>query len=191
MTSAQPDIVPLYQPELTPWQRLTPAEKHDAVREQVETLGNTYGAAAVALGCSRLAIAGTIERSRRKASPIIANSGAKNQHLPKRAKANKAGKPSTRFKKQPHQGLTVLVPLGEPTDAYTPPAGAWAPLPGSSPVLLHLLEPGGCRWPTGADSPFLFCALPVHGEGVYCADHAAVAYREPPPQIKKGRANGP
>ena len=82
MTSAQPDIVPLYQPELTPWQRLTPAEKHDAVREQVETLGNTYGAAAAALGTSRVAIAGVVERSRRKAKPIVANSGAKNGATP-------------------------------------------------------------------------------------------------------------
>lgn len=48
--------------------------------------------------------------------------------------------------------------------------------PGTVPLLELGLD--GCKWPSG-DGPFLFCNRPQHDGLVYCAGHAALAYRSP------------
>jgi GcrA cell cycle regulator len=56
-----------------------------------------------------------------------------------------------------------------------PREAAWNALPGSSPVELVDLEPHHCRWPIGADSPFLYCAQHRHQGSSYCEAHALMA----------------
>lgn len=185
MTEAH-TIVPLYQPPLTDWQRLTPAEKQDAVRRHVETDGRTYDQAAKALGCSRVAIAGVVERSLRSPNPIRSSSGKKGAPRSKaKPKTLKGATPNRRVKipRRPHQGLTSLVPLGAPAEPYTAPPGAWDALPGSSPVPLAELDRDACKWPVYTDRPYLFCALPVAADGVYCERHKAIGTREPPKKV--------
>jgi hypothetical protein len=181
-------IVPLYQPPLTDWQRLTPAEKQDAVRRHVEIDGRTYDQAAKALGCSRVAIAGVVERSLRSPNPIRSGSGRKGAPRSK-AKQKHKGSPNRRVKmpRRPHQGLTNLVPLGAPAEPYVPPPGAWDALPGSSPVPLAEIDRDACKWPVYTDRPYLFCALPVKADSPYCPEHSARAFRELP-TLKKGNA---
>ncbi len=180
------------------WELLSPEEKIEHTREQVVTLGRTYSAAAAALGTTRHGIAGAIERSTRTGNPIRTSSGLKNQNsTPKGAAggrrdaktkaANKArAKPKTR---SPRLGSFLRLPSEIPVAGdieIVSKSDAWGPLPGSTPVAIadHV---SGCRWPTGADLPFHYCNEPVTGEKVYCAAHAAIAYREPPPRKDNGR----
>lgn len=184
MTEAH-TITPLYQPPLTDWQRLTPAEKQDAVRRHVETDGLSYAQAAALLGCNREAIAGVVSRARKSATPIKSNSGLRNQKGVHKGKQKPKGSPNRRVKipRRPHQGLTNLVPLGAPAEPYVPPPGAWDALPGSSPVPLAELAHGACKWAIG-DRPMLFCAEPAQEGKSYCPTHCDWAYRELP--SKKG-----
>lgn len=153
-------IVPLYQPALTDWQRLTPQQKRDQVRQHVERDGLSYSQAAAILGCAREAIAGVVERAKRAKDPIKSNSGLKNQKgVHKKQKLTST--PNRRVKvRKPHQGLTNLIPLSPPTDPEPLNTDAWSPLPGSSPVPLADLGAHACKWPL-SDRPFLFCALPA------------------------------
>ena len=42
-----------------------------------------------------------------------------------------------------------------------------------SPVAFDVMvDGGGCRWPIGDNSPFLFCNNPRHEKGSYCKGHA-------------------
>ncbi len=50
----------------------------------------------------------------------------------------------------------------------------WNPLPSSTPRRLHDLGAHQCKWAVG-ESPFMFCAEPTDGEGIYCQHHAAMA----------------
>lgn len=178
-------------PELTRWQALTPEQKTAEVRQAMAD-GLTYAKAAEQLGATRVAIAGVIERSLRKPNPIRSNSGMKNQNKAaaggtRTGKTARAKKARAKAKARPHQGFNTLVPLGPSSgETYKPLTGAWDALPGSSPVAIadHVL---GCRWPTGENRPFRYCNEPVKAGGVYCASHAAISYREPPPRKDNGR----
>ncbi len=67
----------------------------------------------------------------------------------------------------------------------TPPRPAIPDLPGTATVMT--LGAHMCKWPIGdpSSSEFSFCGRRA-SEGVYCVEHAKVAYQ---PQIKKGGAS--
>ena len=169
------------------WGLLSAQEKTERVREQVVTLGRTYSAAAEALGTTRHGIAGTINRAALTDNPIRSSSGLKNQKGVKgaagggRTAKTKAAKKARAKAKPKHAGFHKFVALAIPEDAIerTPARqDVWGALPGSSPVAIADHH-DGCRWPVGPDLPFRYCNEPVAGEKVYCAAHAAIAYREP------------
>jgi GcrA cell cycle regulator len=56
-------------------------------------------------------------------------------------------------------------------DARDMGLGAWDALADSRPVSLVDLEAGMCRWPIGADSPYLFCGCQVIPGKSYCGTH--------------------
>jgi GcrA cell cycle regulator len=65
-------------------------------------------------------------------------------------------------------------PIPEPAFALDPRdmgLGAWDALADSRPVSLVELEAGMCRWPVGADSPYLFCGCQVIPGKSYCGTH--------------------
>ena len=178
--------------ELTRWQALTAAEKTAEVRQAMAE-GKSYAQTAEALGTSRVAIAGVVERSRRSPDPIRSSSGLKNQKKGeaggKTRAAAKAAKKARARTKPKHAGFHKFVALAIPEDAIerTPARqDVWGALPGSSPVAIADHH-DGCRWPVGPDLPFRYCNEPVAGEKVYCAAHAAIAYREPPLRKDNGR----
>lgn len=166
------------------WAEATPNEKYAVVRQAVETDGLTYEQAAHRLGApSKHAIAGVVDRS--AASPegkIRSTSGLKGVASPskkKRKPRSKSDKP-----KKKHQGLTNIVPLNTPDETPEPVhAGAWVPLPGSSPIAIAD-HTDGCRWPVGTDLPFRYCNEDVRAGSTYCAAHYSLSYREPPPRIR-------
>jgi len=201
--------------ELTRWQALTAAEKTAEVRQAMAE-GKSYAQTAEALGTSRVAIAGVVERSRRSPDPIRSSSGLKNQKKGeaggKTRAAAKAAKKARARAKPKHAGFHKFVALNgnvqfwvelsdgrEVFQCLSPVAipegfvdrsavssGAWEALAGSTPVALADLPNGACKWAIG-DRPMLFCAEPVDGDKPYCSIHAALAYREPPPRKDNGR----
>lgn len=178
------------------WSLLTPEEKQAAVRQAVAAEGLTYSQAAIALGTTRVAIAGVVERSLRKPNPIRSSSGKKGGSAPgaaggrrtaKTKAANKArAKPRPARKIPPRLNAFSRLPSEESLPPVPTRGDVWAALPGSSPVAIadHV---SGCRWPIGADLPFKFCNEPVVEGKVYCLHHSAVGYREPPPRKDNGR----
>lgn len=60
-------------------------------------------------------------------------------------------------------------------------SAAWLALPGTVPKALTDLGVNECRWPIG-ENPTLFCGCAT--EKLYCAAHAAIAYR-PFPKVEK------
>lgn len=78
-------------------------------------------------------------------------------------------------------------PAAVPTQVAQPSAPAPMPeLPGTATVLT--LGAHMCKWPIGDPSSreFSFCGRRA-SEGVYCVEHARVAYQ---PQVKKGTKDG-
>ncbi len=181
MTGAQHDHVPPATP--TAWQALTAQEKYQAVKHALHAEHMSYGEAALALGASRVAIAGVVERSKRNPlGPIVSSirptTGGKKaawKPKPKRAGFHKfvplAGAPNG-----------VSGPFTQPVDpAPIAPDEIWLPLPGSKPVVIaeHTI---GCRWPCGQDRPFIYCNAPIKFGSPYCSAHAAIAFRALPPR---------
>ena len=180
-------------PFIDPWTARNNEQKREAVRELVQGEGLTYSAAATRLGTTRLAIAGVVERSRRTPHPIVSSSGQKYGGARGAAGgkvfAQKTAAAKARERKK-HAGFHKFVAL--PQLAVDPEPGiaradAWLPLPGSCPVPLEQ-HTNGCRWPVGADLPFLYCNDPVAGEGPYCAAHNAIGTRPLPPAVRKKHA---
>jgi hypothetical protein len=178
------------------WSLLTPEEKQAAVRQAVATDGLTYSQAAIALGTTRVAIAGVVERSLRKPNPIRSSSGKKGGSAPgaaggrrtaKTKAANKArAKPRPARKIPPRLNAFSRLPSEESLPPVPARGDVWVELAGSSPIAIADHH-DGCRWPVGPDLPFNYCNEAVTGEKVYCAAHAAIAYREPPPRKNNGR----
>lgn len=68
--------------------------------------------------------------------------------------------------------------------------GAFAASAARAPVSLFAAGPDACRWPCGEPGEdFRFCGAARANDRVYCAAHAALAYRlpEPPPQQRRRR----
>lgn len=179
--------------ELTRWQALTAAEKTAEVRQAMAE-GKSYAQTAEALGTSRVAIAGVVERSRRSPDPIRSSSGLKNQKKGeaggKTRAAAKAAKKARARTKPKHAGFHKFVALAIPEDAIerTPARqDVWEALPGSSPVAIADHHEGACRWPCGENRPFFYCNEPVKADSPYCSIHSALAFREPPPRKDNGR----
>ena len=177
-------------PELTGWKALTPAQKTEQVREQVEINHMSYGQAAAILGTTRVAIAGVVERAKRTPNPIMSTSGLRNRfgvRKPRKPKT-KTDKPKRAPRLGSFQRLPSEIPIPGDTELVTTDA-VWAALPGSSPVPIAEHQEGMCRWPVGSDSPFTFCGLAVDAGGPYCGQHSTMAFREAPPLKLPTRKN--
>ena len=77
--------------------------------------------------------------------------------------------------------IEAVQPAPRPV-APTPPVASVAELPGTATVMT--LGAHMCKWPIGdpSSTEFSFCGRRA-SEGVYCQEHARVAYQ---PQIKRG-----
>lgn len=176
---------------MTVWTELTPEEKQAAVRHAVADDGLTYQQAANRLGTTRVAIAGVVERSLRKPNPIRSSGGQKGGSKPgaaggrRDALTKKIKKARAKAKpRSPRLGSFLRLPSEESLPPVPARSDVWAALEGSAPVAIAE-HTNGCRWPVGADLPFCYCNEPVTGDKVYCAAHASIAYREPPPRKDK------
>ena len=115
--------------------------------------GHTYSQAAIALGTTRLAIAGVANRAR-----IVRAAAVNPPRLPRRK----------------HQGLERFTPLlGNIVQAMPEKFGAWEALPGSSPTDLD--HRTGCCWPIGPGKPFLYCNEPADDTERYCSIHTRMS----------------
>jgi hypothetical protein len=171
------------------WTDLSSIQKSEQAIELTEVKGYSYSQAAAALGTTRTAVAGAIDRARMRAN----NPRPPRQRTtPENRKPSKAGKTAMqrgstaiaqekarRARAKKHAGLTRYVSLDEPIAAVdTAPlkSKAWLPLPGTTPVPLD--QRTGCAWPIGEGHPFLFCNEPVHETGhSWCKVHFALGNR--------------
>ncbi len=147
------------------WTALTGPQKADLIKPLIVEQLMSYSQVARIVGASRVAIAGVVDRNDIK-SPFAKEPRPKPKPRPD---------PQVRFSRiAPTQPIALPADL---VDATPLKPGAWTALSGSTPVPLHDLEPGQCRWPVGVDSPFLFCGgTALHGK-IYCSTHHAIAFK--------------
>lgn len=159
------------------WSTLSKAEKGALIRPYIEEQLLSYSEIARIVGTSRVAVAGSADRNDIK-SPLQGDAARK----PRTKRPRKQGVKYSR--------IAPTQPIALPTDLVdkTPlKAGAWTPLAGSAPKPLHDLEQHDCRWPLG-DVPFSFCGELAAAGRVYCAAHAALAYKPIERNAKKGNS---
>lgn len=87
-------------------------------------------------------------------------------------------------KRKPKPKLKKAKPISFPRPpqikpAPPPAAGAWDPLPGSTPIPLEYLAASHCRWPIGETAPHTFCGCEKAPGLAYCATHAAWSIEAP------------
>ncbi len=159
------------------WTALTKEQKGALIRPYIEEQHLSYSQVAAIVGASRVAIAGVVDRNDIK-SPF-----AKAPRPKRKPKPKPRPDPQVRFSR-----IAPTQPIALPADLVdrTPlKAGAWTALPGSAPRPLHDLDTKDCKCPLG-DGPFSFCGQPVAVGRVYCAHHAALAYKPIERNTKKG-----
>lgn len=165
---------------MTEWNALTRKEKGALIRPLIEIDGLTYSQIARKIGVSRVAIAGAARRNG-LVSPYSPGNDGKNGHRKLKTSA-------------PRSIIAPIQPVAPPgsfVDLTPIKAGAWDPLPDTTPKPLVDLGNNDCKWPIGTDSPHSFCGQPAAPDKVYCAAHAAIAYRpRPEEQRKKGTNHG-
>lgn len=162
------------------WKALTGPQKADLIRPLILNDLLSYSQVAAIVGASRVAIAGVVDRNDIK-SPF-----AKAPRPKRKPKPRPRPDPQVRFSR-----IAPTQPIALPADLVdrTPlKAGAWTALPGSAPRPLHDLDTKGCKWPLG-DGPFSFCGQPAAVGRVYCAHHAALAYKPVERTARKGTAS--
>lgn len=167
-----------HTPPTTPWIELNKQEKGEAIRPFIEEGLLSYSEIARIVGTSRTAIAGAADRNDIK-SPLQGDAARK-------SRTKRPRKQGIKFSR-----IAPTQPIALPTDLVDRSplkAGAWTPLTGSTPKALHDLEQHDCRWPLG-EAPFNFCGQPAAPGHVYCAVHAAMAYKPWPEGRKKGTAS--
>lgn len=158
------------------WNSLTREQKGDLLAPLIQDHGLSYGAIARQLGVSRTAVAGAAHRNG-LISPYTpgANSGVGGRRL----------KGVTFSRIAPTQ---PIAPPGAFVDRTPLKKDAWLPLPGTAPKPLEHLAPHDCRWPLGTDHPHSLCGQPAEDGKVYCAAHAAMAYRPRPEEQQRKKA---
>lgn len=149
------------------WTALTRLQQIEAVRAVLEAHPVTYREAAQMLGVTIGTIAGAVRDSAPRIRPCGRPKGtaARIEVLPL-------------LPPPPPPPPPEPEPVPEPVAAAGAPHDWWAPLPGVQPRRLELHHEGQCRWPVGDK---LYCCADVAPEKVYCAAHAARAYRPAPP----------
>lgn len=80
-----------------------------------------------------------------------------------------------RMTKPRREALGIVKPPKFKPEPPKPPRSAWEAIDGMIPKQLVDLEHGDCRWPIGADHPYLFCGQPSPEGKSYCLAHAAMA----------------
>lgn len=171
----------------TPW---TP-ETVDLMMQLV-TEGRSMGEIGIALGRTRNAIIGKVQRERiirghvpipRKRKLILERISEGKPEFCKELLYNTTPKrPLTRHQQLPRvstRGIGFVMP------ALTPPPPRSGPAAG-------ILDVTGCRWPTGSDETIpgthTFCDATQDGKGPYCPFHEAQKVAKPVPMADRARA---
>ena len=169
----------------TPW---TP-ETVDLMMQLVAQ-GRSMGEIGIALGRTRNAIIGKVQRERiirghvpipRK--PILVTLADGSKRLSPQALRNTTPKrvcePRRAMPGVSTQGIGRILP------ALTPPPPRSGPAAG-------ILDVTGCRWPTGSDETIpgthTFCDATQDGKGPYCPFHEAQKVAKPVPMADRARA---
>jgi GcrA cell cycle regulator len=162
------------------WTDLSSIQKSEQAIE-LTAKGYSYSQAAEALGTTRTAVAGAIDRARMRAGSPRPNRqpSQAGKTAMQRGSTAIAQEKARRARAKKHAGLTRYVSLDEPIAAIdTAPlkSKAWVVLDGATPVSLADHRDGQCRWPHG-EGPFTYCGLPVQPGKPYCTTHFALGNR--------------
>lgn len=197
------------------WTDLTSDQKRDLIAPHITAGKLTYTQIAQLFGTTRNAISSAVARHKivnpltehsQGLSPMkraetarllrhaIARTNIKRQNDKRKALSalrTAPKQPTPDHRNRPHEPE----PFPENAMDHRPPKpDAWLPLgPPDKSILLTELTEHTCKWPIGADLPFLFCGQHTRENSPYCQTHHDAAYR-PAPEIrlkrKKGTTNG-
>lgn len=137
--------------------------------------GASMGQIADVLGCTRNAIAGLVNRL--------------GLALPKK----RAVRPRTEAPPRARPNMMTINARAARRDPFKAPRPPIAPenraeRPADMPecrTTFEELSPGGCRWPEGDATPYLFCDAPVLKDRSYCACHCKLAFAPTPGLIRQ------
>lgn len=168
------------------WTELTARQKSEQAVQLTEGKGYSYSQAAKALGTTRTAVAGAIDRARmREGSPRP----PRQRTTPENRQPSQAGKTAMQRgstaiaqEKARRARAKALSHAAEPDATEEATTGRrllaaeiWQPLPGSTPV--GLMQRTGCTWAVG-EHPTLFCNEPCVDERFHwCPTHYAIGSR--------------
>lgn len=170
------------------WTELSPLQKSEQAVQMTEVKGYSYSQAAQALGTTRTAVAGAIDRARMRAGNPP-RPPRPPRTTPENRKPSKAGttaklRGSTAIAQEKARRARALAqakahaPADEQEESVSRRLLAseiWQPLPGSTPV--GLMERTGCTWAVG-ENPTLFCNEPgVDDRFHWCPTHYALGNR--------------
>jgi hypothetical protein len=159
------------------WAALTPHQKASQVQELVQTKGYTASEAAKALGTTRNAVIGVMDRNFIRPGSNLKSKRPSAEHLERKSRAGRiamernstaAAIEKTRRARAASMAPAVPSTSEETTGRKLLAPDAWSPLPGSSPTRAR--DKDGCCWPIGDGRPFLWCNLP-QADGRYCTEH--------------------
>jgi hypothetical protein len=167
------------------WTDLNSLQKTDQA-EHLIAKGYTYSQAAKALGTTRSAVAGALDRGIMRTS---APRPPRQRTTPENRQPSQAGKTAMQRgstaiaqEKARRARAKALSQTAEPDATEEATTGRrllaaeiWQPLPGSTPVPLD--QRTGCAWPIGHGHPFLFCNEPVAAGHSWCPTHFAAGNR--------------
>ncbi len=176
------------------WKRLNREQKGALIAPLIRDELLSYAQIGRRLGVSRLAIASAAWRNEITSPLTTDHSGEIGSRGGTAHKARQLKNPKV---KQPRPEPRVKMSRIAPTQPMALPddlidksplkPGAWTPLAGSTPMPLHDLKDRDCKWPLG-EGPFGFCGQPAAAGRVYCAHHAALAYKPIERNARKGTA---
>lgn len=170
------------------WTDLSSIQKSEQAVQMTEVNGYTYSQAAQALGTTRTAVAGAIDRARMRAGNPP-RPPRPPRTTPENRKPSKAGttaklRGSTAIAQEKARrarakalAITELDPPAEEatTGRRLLASEIWQPLPGSTPV--GLMERTGCTWAV-SENPTMFCNEPgVDARFHWCPTHYAIGNR--------------
>lgn len=189
------------------WTELNSLQKTDQA-EHLIAKGYTYSQAAKALGTTKNAVAGALDRGVMRTSSYLPRPPRPPRTTPENRKPSKAGttaklRGSTAIaqeKARRARAKALATPeIDPPAEEATTgrrllASEIWQPLPGSTPV--GLMERTGCTWAVG-ENPTLFCNEPgVDDRFHWCPTHYAIGNRPivdgakkrvaPKPKVIKG-----
>ncbi len=159
------------------WSEMTPEERTAACVELVEVKDLSYSGIAKLYGVSRSAVAGMLDRHKKRGGVL------RNRRVVDNTWTAGATKRVKLVKKPvvPLSNISIRANKSAGTPATVARANKDKPT-ASAPVGLSVVDLNDhtCRWPLG-DGPYTFCGAPTalspFGWKVYCTEHNAIAYR--------------